>query len=880
MRKTRHLARAAWLAAGLLAAAGAQGATRLSTDVLPVFQQVHLRTHPDSASYSGRVKMDLQVRKPTSTVTLHADGQSLEHIALIQKGKPITVRRSKGDEGALTLTASRPLTAGPATLEIRFRNPYNRKAVGLYQVMRGTDGYLFTQFEATDARKAFPCWDEPSFKFPYQLTLEIPEGQHAITNTPVEKETSAKGWKTITFQKTPPMPSYLLAIAAGRLEFVDVPGAGIPTRVVTVKGQSHLAGLAVEATPPVLKALEKYFDMPYPYAKLDLIGVPEYWFGAMENPGAITFTESALLLDPASASTAARRTLTRYLAHELAHMWFGDYVTMAWWDDLWLNESFADWMGDKISEQVAPQFQLLLGEISIVQEIMETDARPTTDPIRNRAASGNDAMRAVGLAYYKGKAVLGMFEHWIGPEVFRQGVHEYLRAHAWKNAEASDLWAALGKVSGKDVTAAMAAYIDQQGVPLVTVEPAEPGQLKLTQKRFLHYGVKSVPLLWKIPVSLKWSDGSKVHTQRLVLENETATLALEGGGKPVWVMANVDGRGYYRWAAPQSMMLALSRAAVTAMNPAERIAFIGNALALLKAGELRGDAYLRLLAAFSDDPDPLVASAVLDGLSSAKEAFIPDDLRDVFAAYVRSTLKPMAKRFGLEKRAGEPEVVSLMRPRLFGWLGDEGKDPAALSLADRIATEYMSDPAKPDPSLVGTALQLRAMHGDRALFDRYRKAFEESKTPTARQRYLAALGAFHDPALQDEALRYALEGPVRLNEMRNITGTMREQSDQAHDRTFAWLRANYARLTAKIPEEVQASLPYYASGCSEQRISIARQFFSDPAHKVQGTEKELSQVVEQVSDCLGLRQREGAAVGSYLRGLASGSARQASTGSP
>lgn len=880
MRPTFFSARLAAAAASLFVSA-ALAESRLPADVVPVFQQVHLRTDADSSSYSGWIKVDLDVRKPTKSITLHAQGQSLGRMTLTQSGKSIAVRQSpSGDQ--LVLTASRQLAKGPAKLEIHFVRPYSTQAVGLYRVKRGDQGYLFTQFEATDARQAFPCWDEPSFKFPYQITLEIPESQQAVTNTPIEKETSAKGWKTIAFQKTPPMPSYLLAMAVGRLEFVEVPGTKFPTRVVTVKGQSHLAQLAVQATPPVIAALEAYFEMPYPYAKLDLIAVPEYWFGAMENPGAITFTESALLLDPASASMQSRRTLTRYLAHELAHMWFGDFVTMAWWDDLWLNESFADWMGDKISEQVAPQFQLQLGEISTVQNIMEVDARPTTDPVRNPNASGNDAMRSVGLAYYKGKAVLGMFEHWIGPEVFRQGVNEYLRAHAWKNAVASDLWTALGKVSGKDVPAAMAGYIEQQGLPLLTVELAENGRIRFGQKRFLHHGVKADPLLWKIPVAFKWSDGSKVHTQRVFLDGPSTTVDLEGGGKPVWVMPNVDGRGYYRWAAPQSMMLALSRNAVAGMNAGERIAFIGNAQALLQAGELRGDAYLRLLAAFSDDPDPLVASAVLDGLASAKTNFIPDDLREVFAVYVRQTLKPMAKRFGLEKKEGEPEVVSLLRPQLFDWLGDEGQDSGALGLAERISSQYMKDPGASDPSMVGTALQLHAIRGDRALFERYRKGFEEAKTPAARQRYLGALGRFHDPALQDEALRYALEGPVRVNEIRTITGGIRAQSDRAHDRAFTWLRQHWAEVTAKIPEEFQASLPGYANGCSEERITIAQQFFSEPAHKVAGTEKELSEVVEEVQDCVELRAREGSSVAGYLRTLPGGNAaaRPASSGSP
>ena len=677
------------------------------------------------------------------------------------------------------------------------------------------------------------------------------------------------------------MPSYLLALAMGPLEFVDVPGMKNPTRVVTVRGQSHLAQLAVETAPPIVAALERYFDMPYPYEKLDLVAVPEYWYGAMENPGAITFTERSLLLDPQSASTQSRRTLTRYLAHELAHMWFGDFVTMAWWDDLWLNESFADWMGDKITEEVAPQFQLQLGELETVQGVMETDARPSTDPIRQPTADGNEAMRAVGLAYYKGKAVLSMFEYWIGPDTFRRGVNEYLRAHAWKNAVAADLWASLGQVSGKDVTAAMAGYIDQQGFPLVTVEPLADGSVRLAQTRFLNYGVKADPLLWKVPIALKWSDGVQVRTQRVLLEGPNATVKLEGGGKPVWVMPNGDGRGYYHWSVPQQMMLALSHQASTAMNASERITFLGNLNALLEAGELRGDVFLRMLAEMAGDPVPLVASAVIGGLRSAEAAFVSDDLFGAWAVYVRQTLSPMAQRYGLEKKAGEPEVVSLMRPQLFSLLGERGQDPAALAMADRLAGQYLKDPAAAqDPALVGTALQLHAMKGDRALFDRYRQELENAKTPAARSRYLSALGEFRDPAIQDEALRYVAGGQVRANEIRTIPYGIRSQSDRGRDRVFAWMRAHYTQLTAKMPEAFQASLPGYASGCQAERIAIAKQFFSDPAHQVPGTEKELGQTVEEVEDCVGLRGREGAAVAAYLHRLAGRTPQASRGGSP
>jgi alanyl aminopeptidase len=860
------------LAFATCAAAPAGAASeRLSTDVVPVLEEIHLRVDPDSSDYGGWVRVTLDVAKSARQMTLHAEGQRIERVTLTQQGRAIPFESERGEQGLLTLTAERPLAHGAATLEIRFTNAFDTHAVGLYRMTKDGLGYLFTQFEANDARKAFPCWDQPSFKIPWRITLEVPEREQALSNNPIARTASNAGWKTIEFEETRPLPSYLLAIAVGPLEFVDVPGVKFPARIVTVKGQARLARLAATTVAPLVAALERWFDMPYPYRKLDLLAVPEFWYGGMENAGAITFAEGLLLVDSTSASVEQRRRLNQVIAHELAHMWFGDLVTMAWWDDLWLNESFADWMGDKIADQVAPQFKVPLAEMQSIQNIMNRDAYPSTDAIRLPSATGNESLRSVGVAYNKGKAVLAMFEHWMGEDTFRRGINQYLRAHSWKNATHDDLWAAFGAVSGKDVPAAMAGYIEQNGLPLVTVEPLPDGTLRITQGRFLNFGVQADPRVWRVPVALRWSDGKAVHAQSIVLDSPSTKVPLEGGGRAAWVMPNVDGRGYYRWKVPPEMLLALAHQSTTAMSPVERIAFLGNLSALLDAGALRGDTYLQILAEMSNDPEPLAAAAVLSGLNKAETSFVPDALRDPFAAYVRNALQPMADRFGLERRKGEDESVPLLRPRLLAWLGDEGRDAKALAIGDRIAEQVMTDPSKADPALAGTALQLHAIRGDRALFDRYRRSFESAKTPVERQRYLNALGAFEDVALEEEALRYVFQGPLRPNETFPIPRTIAARSDRGADLVLRWMMENHERLKARLPVEFLAGLPGYAAGCDTTRIETARRFFSDPAHQVQGTLKDLGQVAEQVDDCAGLRGREGGAVAAYLRKLESAS---------
>jgi aminopeptidase N len=857
------------LAALAIAFAGPAEA-RLSKDVVPTLQTIELEADPDSTNYSGRVVITLDVRSPMREIQLHADGQKLDRIALSQGGKPVPVTETRGERGLLTLAAANPLSRGPARLEIAFTHAFNTQAVSLYRMVKDGRGYLFSQMEAEHARQAFPCFDEPGFKFPYQLTLRIPTRHQAVSNTPVESEKADGGWKTIRFKKTPPMPSYLLAIAAGRLEFTPIPGLGVPGRVVTVEGQGRIAGMAAQCAAPLLKGLERYFGTPYPYEKLDLIAAPEYWFGAMENPGAIVFAENLLLLDPATATTSQRKNLYRVTAHELAHMWFGDMVTMEWWDDLWLNESFADWMGDKITDQVLPQLKHQLDELEDVQNIMVIDARPSTEPIRLDAKDGDQAMRNVGLAYNKGKCVLAMFEQWIGPESFRRGVNRYLAAHAWKNAVAGDLWKALSEASGKNVTDALAGFIEQQGYPLITVEKLPLGALRITQRRYLVHGVEADSLAWKVPMGIRWFDGDSIHTEKFLLDQPSGTLELPGGREPVWVMPNAEGRGYYRWSIPDEMRAALVRQAPRAMNGAERIAFLGNLSALLRAGELHGDEFLAALTGMADDPEPLVVPALVAGLATARSAFITDAMRDAFAAYVRLTLRPVAGRYGLEKKSGEPEAVALVRSEYFSWLGEHGRDPAVLGLADELAERYLRDSSSIDPTLATQALRLHALRGDRALFDRYRREFETTTSPTSRARYLQALGSFEDEAVQAEALRYVMEGPLRPNELTTVPFGIGSLSDAAADRVLAWVIAHYGFFQSKVPRAFQPGAVSFGGGCSTERLAKAKAFFSDPARAVSGTQRRIDQVSDQVKDCDGLRRREGAAVRGYLDALRAG----------
>jgi alanyl aminopeptidase len=839
---------------------------RLPEGVRPVFQSIRLELDPAAAEYTGRVRAELDVRAAVSSFAFHAEQMRLTSLALTGPGGAVSVTH-ESDAVTTTVRAAAPLAPGRYVLEAAFANDYRTDGLGLYKVTAGGQPYLFTQLEADEARTAFPCWDEPSFKLPYQMTISVPEALTAVSNTSVESDTVAAGRRTIVFKKTPPLPSYLLALAAGSLEFVPMPGTSVPARVVTVKGASSLAGEAVRVTPPLLAALERYFGRPYPFDKLDLIAVPEYWFGAMENPGAIIYRDQFLLLDPRGASTSDRLLLIGITAHELAHMWFGDLVTMAWWDDLWLNESFASWMGDKVTGEVFPELHLAAQQLESIQHAMEIDARPSTRPIRRPVQPGDNIIAGADeLAYQKGQAVLAMTEAWVGPDAFRKGVLDYLAAHEWGNATAGDLFGALGKAAGKDVRAVLEGFIAQPGVPLVSVTSVQGRQVTLAQKRFANQGGDVGASRWAVPVTLRYQDAAGPHTHAVLLGAEHATEALPGRGAIAWVHPNAGETGYYRWNVPPPMLKALAESAAANLTLSERVGLVGNLSALLDAGTMGGEQYLGLLPALARDPEPEVVGAVVTALEAVRQEFLTPDLEEPFAAYVRRTLRPALERVGMAPRAGEAQTVSTLRGRLLLALGADGQDEGVRAQAALWTKAWLADPASVDPAVAGPALQVSAVSGDRALFDQYTRRLERTEVPGQRQPIVSAIGYFRDPQLVDAALAYSLSGAMRLHEMFEVPRAV-ASSVRHEDRPYRFMEENFEAIKARVPEAVLAFMPQFASGCSEARLARAKAFFAQPAHRAPGTDATLVKVADAVEGCARLRAREGPAVARSLRAM-------------
>jgi len=841
----------------------AENSWRLDSRVRPTFEAIELTIDASQADYSGRVRIELEVTEPVDSFRFHAQDQTLTSWAFSSPGGAVELELELGDDGFVEARAPHPLAPGAYTLTIDFTAAFGTRGTGLYRAESGGTGYLFTHFWDVHARTAFPCWDEPAFKIPFQISLNVPEAYVAVANTPVASKSVADGWKTVVFKKSPPMSTYFLAFASGPFESVPITGLSVPGRIYTVAGHASLASAAVAVTPPILAALEDYFGSPYPYAKLDFVAVPEFPAGAMENPGLVTYKDSALLVDPSAGSIAQRRGIVGIITHELAHMWYGDLVTMEWWNDLWLNESFASFIGDKISDQLFPEYRFNLEQRLSANRIMSRDTRPSTVPIRHEVISAADIKEDLGLAYQKGQQILSTVESWIGKDAFRKGVRVYLERHAWGNATAEDLWSALSKASGKDLSGVLSSFLDQPGVPIIDVEFFSPGGVKISQRRFLNFGVEAPAQIWAIPVSLRYSADGKLRSRTVVLDEESLEVSL---GKEIeWLTPDGGALGYYRWRLPPEEMVALAGRAIDVLSTPERVAFVGNATALLDSGSVSGAAYLELLGEFGRDPEPGVVQSVISALAEVKTAFVTPDLEAQIADYVHATLSPAAERFGLEPRPGETELVALIRPGLFGWLGYySGQDSEIRAEAKRLVGAFMKDPSSVDVSLAGVALVVAAKDGNRELFDAYVSHYEAATDPTRRRLYLVALGAFTDPKLQQSALDYTLTDKVRPTDFYRPFDQM-VFTEAGTDVAFSWMQANYDSVASKIPLSWLSNLPYLADGCSIERLETARAFFSQPEHQVDGTQANLRKVADAVTDCVNLRKREGASVEAFLQ---------------
>src|SRR5690348_15676432 len=858
--------------------------TRLPGWAVPQSYDLAIKSDPKQAGYSGTVTIAVDLKKAANYVWLH--GKDLEVSSVIITDAHGKTHAGKY-EGAVTTEAEKAgvarvdfgTTLQPQKLELKFdfTAPYNDTLQGYYKVVFAGHAYAMTQMEPISARLAFPCFDEPGFKAPLNLSLTIPGADKAVANA---AETGSKpagaGWKTITFAQTKPLPTYLYAWAVGPWDIVDGPtippnqwrSTPVPVRGIATKGNGPKMQRALAMAPGIIEHEEAYYGFGYPFGKLDLAALPDFSAGAMENAGLITYRDWLLLLDKDSAPSAVRSTFN-VEAHEMAHQWTGDTVTLAWWNDIWLNEAFATWMQQKIEGEIHPDWHAHLDRIEGGERAMQNDSLISARMIRQPITGNGDIETAFdGITYQKGAAVIGMFENFVGPEVFQKGMQAYIKAHAFGNADADDLVNAIATAAGKGEAFkhAFKSFLNQNGVPLVTTRldcnHKGAATLELIQSRYLPLGSTGDPnRQWGIPVCVRFPNG----TQCQMLNAKTAQMKIAGGQCPAWYMPNANGVGYYRFEMPKADHAALVKV-LAQRSDGEQLAFADSEDAAFRRGDLDAADVLASMRELASSKTRQVALAPLD---TVQWIYDHEAQTDAQRAAVREAVSkaylPRLESLGYQRRDGESADDVLMRSELASTLGLDFKVPqvrAELLKQGEAALQEKNgklDLDSANPDLIGTVLAVAVEELGKPAVDALIAAIPHTTDPVKRNAMLRALG--HAQGAQaDVARNFALTPAVKVGEMFMV---LRGGHDTraARDGLWNWFTAHYQKIADRTGVFSGAYLPAVAAsgGCSQTEADRVEAFFKPKLSQIPGLERGLAQTHESIVLCSALKSKQDAA---------------------
>ncbi len=859
--------RAALAAAAALASlnpATALHAQHLPSTVIPTHYALTLAPDLKAATFKGVESIDVTLSQPASSVTLNAVEIAFQSVTITAAGKTqtATVSLDSAKEQA-TFTVPGTLPAGKATLAIHYTGILNNELRGFYLSKTARRNYAVTQFESTDARRAFPSFDEPAFKATYDVALIIDSGDTAISNGPIVRDTPGPGAgkHTLRFLTTPKMSTYLVAFLVGDFQCTSGQQDGVAIRVCATPDKVAFTPYGVDVAKYVLHYYNTYFGIPYPLKKLDLIALPDFEAGAMENFGAITYRETDLLIDPKTASIGAQKEVAEVIAHEMAHQWFGDLVTMQWWNNVWLNEGFATWMENKPVAAMHPEWNIDQDVAANMDNTLNLDAQPTTRAIRARAETREEIEQMFdGISYGKASDVLLMVENYVGPETFRKGVHNYLAAHLYGNATAEDFWNAQTATSRKPVDKIMDSFVAQPGVPLLTFGQASGGNVAVAQRRFfLSPSIQPDPAQkWTVPVCFNSGAGSDRSSS---LGSKTgdgqscdlltpAASSLHAPASSLF-FANKGGAGYYRSAYPPAVYAALVAHVETSLTPTERISLLGDEWAQLRANKASAGDYLNLVAAVKADPNAAVINSALGGVSAihARVAASPEE-KAALSAWIRKNFSPQYAKLGAPSASDTPNTREL-RASLFGVLGYYGKDPAVLAQAHAIAEKYIADPSSVDPTLREAALAIAARNGDAALFGQFQKIYETSTNPDLQIGALRLLAQFEDPLLEQRALDYAISGKVRSQDAA-IQLAIALSLDDTRDMAWKFVQSRWDAINGLLtPELGNVLVSSTGAFCSADGRDDVQRFFAN--HKVASADQAVKHAIERINGCIELR---------------------------
>ena len=771
---------------------------RLPKTVVPVHYAIDLEPNLQSLTLAGSEIVDIDVREPTPRLVLNAVNMALTAATIDDEAQSADIALDAALQTA-TLTFRQPLAPGRHRLRIGFTAHINTFGRGLffvdYPTGAGTKRMLSSHLEPADARRIFPCWDEPAFKATFALTVTVPRAFLAVGNMPVaHEEPVTPTLKQVRFLPTPRMSSYLFVLAAGELERLSTQVDGVAVGVVTTSGKREQGRFALDSAVDLLRYFNDYFGVKYPLPKLDLIAVPGGFGGAMENWGGITFFESRLLFDPASNAPTARRGIFSILAHEMAHQWFGNLVTMGWWDNLWLNEGFATWMQAKAAERLHPQWRTWLNSNDQKQFAMNLDARRSSHPIQQPVANESEAMAVFdGITYSKGQALIRMLESYLGEGDFRAGIRKYMADHAYGNTTTADLWRALEASSGKPIAAMAATFTEQAGVPLVVAEVICAGdeqRIRLRQDRFTLRDPDAAPRRWQVPIAIGPLRSLR-PSATLLLEAQTE-IAAGRCGEPVKL--NLGDIGYYRVEYDAAGRAALAKS-FTLMAPADRVNLLADGWALVEAGRAEPASYFELIEEIGSDDNRAVWEQVIRTFSRLDHLARNRAERPALQAYLRARLRPRFDRLGWDGAGAGGDDGALLRARLIRVLGELG-DEQILAEAKRRFAAFQQDPAALRPALRDPITHLVGITADRATYDLLLALARAATSTNERVRYYTAAASARDPALARATLDLTLTDELPNTLVGSVINAVASAGEQP-DLAWAFVQANFEALSAK-----------------------------------------------------------------------------------
>ena len=820
-------------------------AVALPRDVRPTRYDLTLTPDLEAFTFEGRVSIDVEILEPTSRIVLNCAEIDVKSCSLSTADGG---ERAAGgieydeDEETVAFDFGGELAAGEARLDIAFTGELNDRLRGFYRSgYTGADGrervMATTQFESTDARRAFPCWDEPSLKATFEVTLTIPADLVAVSNMPIVSEEDGDGVKTVRFAESPIMSTYLLAFVVGDLKCVERRAdSGTLIRVWATSGKEEQGLYALETSIKLLDYFNDYFGIPFPLPKLDHLAIPDFAAGAMENWGAITYREVALLVDEQNSSMVTRQIVAAIISHEMAHMWFGDLVTMAWWNDLWLNESFASWMGDKAVDALFPEWEMWTQFVtSDTNTALSLDGLKSSHPIEqevNNPAEIGELFDAI--SYSKGGSVLRMLENFLGAETFRRGLHDYLTANAYSNARTVDLWNALGEASGQPVAEVMDSWVKQTGYPVLDVEvdrQADGVEVGLSQRRFVYEdiegGMEDDPTRWHVPFSVRSASMEKPVTE-LVSETE-ATVRIETESPDEWVKVNPSQTGFYRVRYEREEIERLIAPIRDLELPAiDRLGIQNDAYALARAGHVPATDFLRVAEAYANETDASVCGDLASNLGGIDRLLWDAPYYDRFREFALGIFRPIGARVGWDETEGEGPRAPLLRSTALGQLGGYG-DETTLAEATRRLGLYVDDAANVRPDIRSIVFSLAAKQGDGGTYESLWELKRNAPSQEEEVRLLAALTQFEQPGLVRDALDRSLGDEVRSQD--TITMVVRAAGARAgRDLTWEFVKENWGEFDRRYGDggfQIMRLVSITSGFTTRERLEDVERFFRD-----------------------------------------------------